>query len=229
MERQLSNPLLKRTRNLVGALGNSMKNMNHANASIEEKHQDDGLLEEWPSEPTRVTKDETRSKNTATLLEDWSHNVEAYGNIDVDLLKCAVKDANSYRKSLVQKDELDITLRSYTVSEKYRKKEGQITDDGLAETSAASNDMLEDWPSSSSICSGDNETNETGIIRRNSLDFECVNKSLRALNIPSNDDKNKNSEFTIPHKSDQNHTGMDKYGTYSRASSSTRLLSIDIL
>ena len=117
------------------------------------------------------------------------------------MLKHAVQYANSGYESSVEKDELDVTLRACGLrsAARHRMKnnkrrrtpvtaEGSTTTDTTASSLSSTNDVLEEWPSGSprskSIDNNDGKHNDTtGHIRRNSLDFECVNESLRTLNM----------------------------------------------
>merc|ERR1712129_266023 len=145
---------------------------------------------------TQATTDTSHDSNT-TLLEDWPSKLNVIDNIDHDILKYAVQDANNNNRSSIDKDELDITLRAYAspLAAKYRAimknkhklahvtNESDTTDTVTSSSSSTlENDMLGEFVARSRSID-DEKDSDTGHVRRDSLDFECVNQSLRALNI----------------------------------------------
>ena len=170
---------------------------------------EDSLLEDWltvRATSTQATTDTSHDSNT-TLLACWPSKLSVIDNIDHDLLKYAVRDANNNNRSSIDKDELDVTLRACAspLAAKHRAimnnkhKPTRTTDDSdttdtVTASSTLENDMLEEFVTRSRSID-DEKDSDTGHIRRNSLDFECVNQSLRALNMSTgieNDDVDHN-------------------------------------
>ena len=222
MQRKLINPrdIMKLTNNIVGVLSKNRRSCNHVNDETENEQNvsknTNDLLEEWPAAkptitPLNVDVNPTNNTNTA-LLEDWSSSWKniVMDYIDHDSLKHAVQEANKKRDSAIEKDELDITLRNYDVrSSKYKNKTKRRVEDSITTVTSSSssnfsNDMLKKCPTSYrpkkvKVDSDD----DTGHVRRNSVDFECVNQSLKAINISSSlDDTVENNESTSKGKQD---------------------------
>merc|ERR1712183_919251 len=170
---------------------------------------DDSLLEEWPTAGTSMqSTEESLHDSDSTLLENWPTKLGVISNIDHILLKHAVKEANNNNKSSVERDELDITLRAYGLRssrnrsmENNKHRRARVTEDSATTDTAttsitSANDVLEEWPTRSRSTDSKKDS-DSDLVRRNSLDFECVNQSLRALKIRSSHD-----DDDVNHKND---------------------------